>query len=146
MSRHTTPIDIDDSASQASRAPSTSSSTVIINPFAQMMAPMAPEPQPDTFVLKDSCHRPTPIYNDSYNPYRPTRDDLSADYSPYANREPLFDDRPVVVVNLPKGMVLSPAAKKLRVSWIWQLGYSLSLSGNTKKDRFWCCKLCKFMI
>ena len=146
MSRHTTPIEINDDASQASGALSASSSIALVNPFAQMMALAAPEPSPTCFVLKDTCQRPAAIYNESYNPYLPTRDDLPSDYSPYAYREPLFDDRPANVTTLPKGMVLSPAAKKLNRSWIWQLGYTLNQPGNTKKNSFWCCKLCKFMI
>jgi hypothetical protein len=95
---------------------------------------------------KDTCERPMPLYNDKYNPFEPARDDLPSDYSPYVNGEPLFNDKAVIVTNLPKGMILSPATKKLNRSWLWLLGYTLIYSAANKKGTFWACKLCMLFV
>ncbi|KAG4441980.1 hypothetical protein IFR05_002548 [Cadophora sp. M221] len=96
MSRHTTPIEIDDDASQAFEAPSATSSTAILNPFSQMMAPKAPAPLPTSFSLKDNCKRPVLEYNDNYNLYRSARDDLPANYSPYVSSVEMAVFRPTL--------------------------------------------------
>lgn len=145
MSCHTTPISFEDDVSEASGTPFAST---VIDPFARMMAPNleASEMSPTTFTLRDLCYRSTPIYNTNYNPFEPARDDLKADYSPYSLGEPLFDDRPVKVANLPKGYILSPALSMLNRSWLWKLGYTLIQLARNKKHTFWLCKLCMLLL
>jgi hypothetical protein len=56
------------------------------------------------------------MYNTNYNPHKAPSDDQPAEYSLYVFREPLFDNKEVVVANLPKKHVLAKPAKKPRVT------------------------------
>jgi hypothetical protein len=70
-------------------------------------------------VKKDRCARPTEIvYNSNYNPHEPPPDTSRDNYSPYDAREPLYDNRPIIVSHLPKGHTATGAAKKPRTSWL----------------------------
>jgi hypothetical protein len=96
-------------------------------------------------VLRNTCLRPVPEYNRNYNPYVVPREDLPGGYSPYVFKEPLFDDRPAIVTQLPKKCVLAPPAKRVRTSWVWPLGYVLNDSSRPQKPvLMWHCKLCKY--
>jgi hypothetical protein len=96
-------------------------------------------------VLRDTCSRPTPEYNSKYNPYVIPCEDTFGGYSPYVFKEPLFDDRPIIVVQLPKHCVLAPPAKRPRTSWVWPLGYAIADSSRSRTPMLmWHCKLCKY--
>jgi hypothetical protein len=77
-------------------------------------------------VVKDKCPRPEPTYNNNYNPNEPPRDDRPKDYSPYVQGEPLYDDRPVVIANLPSRHTVAGPPKRLRTQWVWHLGYTFN--------------------
>ncbi|KAG4427808.1 hypothetical protein IFR05_016709 [Cadophora sp. M221] len=132
MSRFTSPIDVDDVASEASGALSASSLPTV---FGLMMAGQAASPA--ILITRDICQRPVPTYNDSYNPNQPEPTLRPFNYSPYANGQPLFDDRPVIVANLPQGKVLAPASKRTRTAWVWRIGYALIDNSHHKKPLFW---------
>ena len=89
-SRASTPLEIDSITSQASASNSQSS---LPNAFGRMMSSSQPA---SNIVVKDKCPRPTPTYNDKYNPEELPPDDLPENYSPYVRGESLYDDRPVV--------------------------------------------------
>ena len=76
-------------------------------------------------ILRDTCIRTTPQYNTNYNPYAIAREDLPARYSPYVFKEPLYDDRPVTVNELPKNCVITPPAKRTRSACVWRVGYAI---------------------
>jgi hypothetical protein len=141
MSRLTSPIDVDDTASQASKAPSASTST-LTNPFGRMMASSTSQPTPK----RDRCSRLTPTYNEFYDPEQPPPADLPKDYSPYANGQPLWDDRPVLIANLPKYHILEGATKRARTAWVWKLGYALIDNSKPSKPSYWACKLCMLPV
>jgi hypothetical protein len=67
-------------------------------------------------VIRDRCLCPPLIYNTNYNLYKSLRDDLPGGYSPYVFKEPLFDDRPVIVSYLPKESTLAPPPKRPRTA------------------------------
>jgi len=46
---------------------------------------------------RDRCQRPKPIYNVCYNPYNPPNDNRVEGYSLYIFREPLYNNRLVLV-------------------------------------------------
>jgi hypothetical protein len=46
----------------------------------------------DNLVLRDTYLRPIPEYNTNYNPYAIPSKDLLNGYSPYAFKEPLFNN------------------------------------------------------
>jgi hypothetical protein len=85
------------------------------NTFTAIMRPAEPFP---VKVIKDKCNRLTPIYNGNYNPEKLAPEDQLLDYSPYAFREPLFDDRAAIISRLPRRHVLASAPKRARSSWI----------------------------
>jgi hypothetical protein len=98
-----------------------------------------------SLVLRDSCSRPTPAYNSNYNPYAIPNEDTPGGYSPYVYKEPLFDDRPVVINELPKNCILAPPPKRPRTSWVWPLGYAITDSSRSRNPiLMWHCKLCKY--
>jgi hypothetical protein len=91
MSSHTSiPLELDSNASQASAS---NSQTTLPNVFGRMMSSSQPAAH---IAIKDKCPRPTPNYNDNYNPDL-LRDNLPGGYSPYVRGEPLYDDRPVII-------------------------------------------------
>jgi hypothetical protein len=69
-------------------------------------------------VIRDTCLHLTPEYNSNYNPYIIPREDLRQEYSPYIPKEPLFDNRPAIVAQLPINYVLAPVPKRPRTSWV----------------------------
>lgn len=138
-SPYASPIIIDDGESRASPA---ASSTSLINPFATMMAPQSSK-EPKT--LRDRCFRPTPTYNDKYDPTKPPSKLITAEYSPYDFGEPLFDDREARPSRFPTGHVLAPASKRNLTSWTWKVGYALINQTKASKPRIWCCKLCMIL-
>lgn len=138
MSRFTSPIDIDDVTSQASGALSASSLPSV---FGRMMAGQTVPSA--ALITRDICQRPVPIYNDLYNPNLPEPTLRASNYSPYANGQPLFDDRPVIVANLPQGKVLALVSKRTRTAWVWRIGYTLVNNAHHKKPLLWACKHCK---
>ena len=66
-----------------------------------------------SLVLRDSYSRPIPVYNSNYNPYTIPNKDTPGGYSPYIYKEPLFDNRSVVINKLPKNCILTPLPKRL---------------------------------
>jgi hypothetical protein len=118
-----------------------SQSSSLPNAFSQMMGDKGKAPE---VVLRDRCKRPTPTYNSNYNPYEPPRADLPRGYTPYVFNEPLFDDRPVIINQLPKKCILAGASKRTRTQWVWPLGYAVEdKSKPGKVVLMWACKLCK---
>jgi hypothetical protein len=69
-------------------------------------------------ALRDTCLRLIPKYNTNYNPYATPSEDLPNGYSPYVFKEPLYDDRPVIVNELPKNCVIAPLPKRPRTAWV----------------------------
>ena len=65
-------------------------------------------------IQRDRCSRLVLKYNDNYNPYQPAKSGLPTNYSPYDYREPLFDNRSVIIANLPRNYTLAPPSKKPR--------------------------------
>lgn len=137
-SRASTPLEIDASTFQAS---ANSSRSTLPSAFGRMMQPGRPAA---AVIVHDQCKRPEPIYNDKYNPYTLTLGDIDEAYSPYVYGEPLYDDRAVIVANLPYQHTLAGAAKRQRTSWVWNLGYALIDNSKPRKPLIWACKLCMY--
>src|SRR5437016_6144751 len=95
-------------------------------------------------VIHDRCKRPTLKYNQNYNLYEPLCKDLPGGYSLYVFKEPLFDDRPAIVAQLPKKCTLASAAKRPRTAWVWPLGYAIEDNSKARKPvLMWAYKYCK---
>ena len=107
-SRHSTPLKNDTTASQAST--NTSGST-LPNAFSRLMGPA---PVIQSTAKRDLYIRPTPIYNQYYNLFQKPADDLRSDYSLYVYKEPLYDDRAIVVARLLKHYIEAGIIKKPR--------------------------------
>lgn len=87
------------------------SQTSLPNAFGRIMAgTQSAVPK----VVKDKCNRPTPTYNYNYNPDKVPRDNRPKGYSPYAFREPLYDDRLVITSRLPPRHTVAGAVKRPR--------------------------------
>ncbi len=125
---------IDLTGSQAS----TSATASVANAFDRMKGPS----QGQNTIQRDRCSRPLARYNRFYNPYEPPSDDLPIKYSPYANGEPLFDDRPAIVSRFRPQHTLAGASKRPRSSWVWPLGYAVDNHTKRKNTLCWVCKLC----
>jgi hypothetical protein len=109
-SRQQSPLELDFTVSQASV---TTSSTVLPNAFNRLMQnPGVPA------VQRDQCLRPLLVYNRNYDLFKPPPEDLPGGYSPYVFGEPLYDDRPVVVIRLPLHYVVAGPTKKPRTKWV----------------------------
>jgi hypothetical protein len=132
------PFVIDDTDSRPSPAPSGST---LQNAFGLMMVP---QPAPLAAVQRDRCFRPPLVYNHNYRPTEPPNPNQPQGYSPYVYGEPLFDDREVIIKNLPKNHTVAPATKKPRTSWTWKVGYALVNTSKKNNPTIWCCKLCMF--
>jgi len=118
-----------------------SQSTSIPNAFNRLMGKQNPNPG----ELRDTCLRPTPVYNEDYNPYVVPRKDLPTQYNPYAFKQPLYDDRPGIVAHLPLNCTLAPPTKRPRTSWVWRVGYAINDSSKSQKTiLMWHCKLCMY--
>ena len=106
-SRENTPAsNIKATRSETSPTPSGSS---LPNAFGRLIASRGVV---QAAVQRDRCSRLVPKYNDNYDPYQPAKSGLPANYSPYDHREPLFDDRSIIVANLPRNHTLAPPSKK----------------------------------
>ncbi|KAL5331077.1 hypothetical protein ACEPPN_000606 [Leptodophora sp. 'Broadleaf-Isolate-01'] len=109
-SSHASPIIIEDDTDRASLARSAATTTTpLVNPFATIMAPEASR---EKRVLRDYCFRPKPTYNDYYDLNKTPNMKNHEDYSPYDYREPLFNDRKVLVPRLLAGIVVAGAIKR----------------------------------
>jgi len=137
-SRHSTPLENDTTASQAS---TNASGSTLPNAFSRLMGPA---PVIQSTAKRDLCVRPTPAYNQYYNPFQKPADDLRSDYSPYVYGEPLYDDRAIVVARLLKHHTEAGVAKKPRTQWVWKLGYALTDNQKPDKPIKWACKHCTF--
>ena len=111
-SRHSTLLENDTTVSQAS---TTASGLTMPNAFSRLMA-AAPVVQ--STAKRDLYTRPTPVYNQYYNPFQVPVDNLYPNYSLYAYREPLYDDRAIIMARLPKHHTAAGAAKKPRTQWV----------------------------
>ena len=132
-----------ESSSRAIRLTSTTTSQLLSvpNAFNRIMD----KGKGPSLVLRDTCSRPTPAYNSNYNLYAIPCEDIPGGYSPYIFKEPLYDDRLVVVTQLPKHCVLTPSLKRPRMSWVWALGYAITDSSGPKNSiLMWYCKLYKY--
>jgi hypothetical protein len=69
-------------------------------------------------ALRDTCLRPIPKYNMNYNPYTTLSEDLLNRYSPYIFKEPLYDDRLIIVNELPKNCIVASLPKRPRIAWV----------------------------
>jgi hypothetical protein len=79
------------------------------NAFSRLMA-VAPVVQ--STAKRDLYTRPTPVYNQYYNPFQVLVDDLYPDYSLYVYGEPLYDDYVIIVARLLKYYTVAGVAKK----------------------------------
>jgi hypothetical protein len=131
-------------STRSTSATATSQSSSLPNAFGRLMDKGKGRDRGDP-VLRDTCLRPAPEYNTNYNLYAIPSKDLPNGYSPYAFKEPLFDDRPVSINQLPKNCAIALPAKKGRRSWVWLLGYAITnLSRPSKPILMWHYKLCKY--
>lgn len=121
---------------------SSGASTPVPDAFGRLMDPKR---QGVKRSRRDTCARPPYTYNSNYNPYEPPNTTLHGGYSPYVFGEPLFDDRPLDISELPRGFVPADPPKKPRTQWFWKLGYAIfdkSPSSPNKKQVHWACKHC----
>jgi hypothetical protein len=122
---------------------STSQSMSLPNAFSRIIGGVKEISDPG--VIRDTCLCLTPEYNSNYNLYVIPCEDLCQGYSPYVPKEPLFDNRPVIVAQLPINYVLAPVPKRPWISWVWYLGYIITnMSKSRKPILMWYCKLCKY--
>ena len=66
--------------------------------------------------LRDRCTRLMPTYNYYYNPYKLPLEDLLKGYSLYVYKEPLFDNRAIVILRLLVGHIIASASIRLRIA------------------------------
>ena len=97
----------------------TSQLLLILNAFNRIMD----KGKGPSLMLRDSCSRLILIYNSNYNLYAIPNEDILGGYSPYVYKEPLFDDRLIVIIELLKYCILVPLLQRPRMSWVWPLGY-----------------------
>jgi hypothetical protein len=101
-----------DTASQASAVPSTST---LPNAFGQLMQS---QQATTSTAQRDRCQRPSVVYNQNYNLYTAPPVDLPPIYLPYVFREPLYNDRAVIVARLPRQHTVAEPPKKPRTAWV----------------------------
>jgi len=111
-SNHSTPLENDTIASQAETI---ASESTLPSAFSRMMGPA---PIGQSIQKRDRCVRLKPQYNNNYNPFQKPSDALRCDYSPYVFGEPLYDDRPIIIAQLPRYYTAVGATKKPRTSWV----------------------------
>jgi hypothetical protein len=109
-SQDTTTVVIDNDTLKAS----TESTRATLSSAFDLM--LQPQPTVPTQSPRDRCARPIPVYNTNYNPHKAPSDDQPAGYSFYVFREPLFNNREVIVANPPKKHVLAEPVKEPRVA------------------------------
>jgi hypothetical protein len=85
------------------------SKSTLPSAFGRIIQPNQP---PTTLLVRDQYTRPKPTYNNKYNPYVLSSSNLDKEYSPYAYREPLYNNRAITVANLPKQHILTNTAKR----------------------------------
>ena len=68
--------------------------------------------------LRNRCTRLVPTYNHYYNPYKLLLEDLLKGYSLYVYKEPLFDNRAIVVLRLLAGHIITSASIRPRTAWV----------------------------
>ena len=95
---------------------STSQSTSLPNTFSHIIKSTKETSNPE--VISNTCLHLTPEYNSNYNPYIVPCKDLYQGYNPYIPKEPLFDNRPTIVTQLPINCILTPIPKRPRISWV----------------------------
>ena len=108
-SSHTSPTLIEDNEARVSLVISITTSATLINLFKQIIGLKAAE---KLVSLQDYCSHSELIYNDRYNLNKPPNEKNRGDYSPYDFREPLFDNRPIVITRLPIGYIIISTSKK----------------------------------
>jgi hypothetical protein len=108
--RSSTLLELDAIASQASAA--TFGPSVPFT-FGCIIAPT--QATASSFV-RDRCQRPKPVYNNKYDLSKPSPNNLTKDYSPYAYEELLYNNRALVVTRLSTDHTLVSAAKRTRTS------------------------------
>jgi hypothetical protein len=148
-SRHESPHTSSDNEFDTLNITSNAPLSSVPNAFGRIMAASmeALLPSDDATIpvarLRDTCYRPEPVYNRNYNPYTMPPKDLSIEYSPYANGEPLFYDRAIITARLPPRHVITGSRKRLRRAWVWKIGYHLTNQSKASNNGVWACKLCK---
>ncbi len=111
-SRYETPIDLTDDALDNTRESLIiPSSTGLPNAFGRIIAAsitaIASSFHEALVRQRDTCQRPEPTYNDNYNPFKAPLANLDPRYSPYTNREPLYNNRLIITLRIPRGHVLT---------------------------------------
>ena len=144
-SRQNTPIDLTSKASSLGSAFAAPSRLSLPNAFSRIIAGKG---KMQEVLHRDTCNCLELIYNTNYNPYKKPPKERPGGYSPYVYREPLWDDRAVVVARLLRGYIIAGPAKKKRTQWVWSLSYALSktIDPRQKLATFWACKHCKFRV
>ena len=133
-SRDATPIE---THSSQTVSPSESS---LLDAFGRIIG----ESVVQSIAHRDKYKRPLLLYNDKYDPYKPTNSNLPVGYTLYAFREPLFDNREAIVTRFLPNHVLAGPSKKPRTSWVWKVGYAFRDNRKPTKPLIWGYKLCKF--
>ena len=129
------------SASRAEASPAPLASTVT-SVFGYIMNATPPL---TGLIARDRCFRPTSIYNNNYDLTKPPPLDRHIRYSPYVYREPLYDDRLVIVARLLARWTIALLTKRARTAWVWRLKYTLLNSIKlTTPILIWACKLCYY--
>jgi hypothetical protein len=90
-SRGPIPLEIDSTAFLLSTIDSQSS---LPNAFSLMMSGSQ---RALPTIVKDKCDRPVLVYNYNYNLEKEPRDNLPKGYLLYIYRDPLYDDRPLIL-------------------------------------------------
>jgi hypothetical protein len=109
-SRHSILLENDNIASEAS---SITSESTLPNVFSRIIG-LAPVIQ--STVKRDCYTRLIPQYNHNHDLYKKLSNDLRRRYSLYIYREPLYDDRPIIMARLPRYYIKVSAIKKPRTS------------------------------
>jgi hypothetical protein len=136
-----TPLELGSTTSEPSAI---TSNSALPNAFGRMM--QGGHSTAKSTHLRDRCKRPTPTYNDNYNPANAPPEDLATSYSPYVFGEPLFDDRPVITTRLPIAHIIAGASTRPRTSWVWALGYALKDTSKSPHAGIWACKHCMYFL
>ena len=66
-----------------------------------------------SLVLRDTYLYPTPVYNSNYNLYTILYKNIPGKYSPYIFKELLYNNRPIIIIQLSKYYILAPLLKRL---------------------------------
>jgi len=66
--------------------------------------------------LRDWYTRLVPTYNYYYNPYKLLLKDLLKGYSPYIYKEPLFNNRAIIILRLLASYITTSAFTRLKTA------------------------------